>query len=180
LGYEVSKEFPSNTIVMSIAANIADVAILTFNACFPDSVIGFKPFENIDADFLFYHLKNLRNEFYRISTKSTQYNLNVERVKNVSIFLPPKTEQIEIVTHIEKETALLTQTINTIEREIALVQEYRTTLIAEAVTGKIDVRQFTMDSGQWTIEEDEAETEVEMGLDTEGSRYSREGGDEEL
>lgn len=69
LGYEVSKEFPVNSIVMTIAANIADVAILKFNACFPDSIIGFKPFDMIDVDFLYYQLKNLRPEFFRIAIK---------------------------------------------------------------------------------------------------------------
>ena len=141
-GYEVSKEFPVNSVVMTIAANIADVAILKFNACFPDSIIGFKPFDNIDVEFLYYQLKNLRPEFFRIAIKSTQYNLNVERVQSVFIVLPSIHEQTAIVSHIEKETAIITKTIATIEKEIVLTQEYRTALIAEAVTGKIDVRAF--------------------------------------
>src|SRR5262249_51457975 len=53
-GYAVSKEFPSGTVVMAIAANIGDVAILTFNACFPDSVVGFSPSVRMDTDFLYY------------------------------------------------------------------------------------------------------------------------------
>ena len=72
LGKEVSKEFPINTVVMSVAANIADVAILNFKACFPDSIIGFYPFKETNTDFLFYQLKNLRSEFYKIAIKSTQ------------------------------------------------------------------------------------------------------------
>jgi len=47
-----------------------------------------------------------------------------------------------IVSHIEKETAIINTTIFTIEKEIALVEEYKTALIAEAVTGKIDVRGY--------------------------------------
>ena len=48
------------------------------------------------------------------------------------------------LSFIEKETATLNQTIATIEKEIALVEEYKTALIAEAVTGKIDLRDFVM------------------------------------
>lgn len=144
LGYEVSKEFPINTVVMSVAANIADIAILDFKACFPDSVIGFKPFNNLDVDFLFYSLKSLRQEFFKIAIKSTQYNLNVDRVANVKIFVPRLPEQQQIVSYIEKETAILNTTISTIEKEIALVEEYKTALIAEAVTGKIDVRGYAI------------------------------------
>lgn len=142
LGYEVSKEFPINTVVMSVAANIADIAILNFKACFPDSVIGFKPFNNVDVDFLFYSLKNLRQEFFKIAIKSTQYNLNVDRVANVKIFLPDLSEQQQIVSHIEQETATINTTISKIEKELALTEEYKTALIAEAVTGKIDVRGY--------------------------------------
>ncbi|MEW4923749.1 restriction endonuclease subunit S [Algibacter sp. 2305UL17-15] len=143
LGKNVSKEFPINTVVMSVAANIADVAILNFKACFPDSVIGFYPFEGTDTDFLFYQLKNLRAEFYKIAIKSTQYNLNVDRVKNVKIFLPPFLEQQAIVKYIENELGLIDKTISTIQKEITLVEEYKTALIAEAVTGKIDVRKWS-------------------------------------
>jgi len=144
LGRDVSKEFPINTVVMSVAANIADVAILNFKACFPDSVIGFYPFKETDTDFLFYQLKNLRAEFYKIAIKSTQYNLNVDRVKNVKIFLPKLPEQKAIVSHIETETQTIDKTIDTIQKEITLVEEYKTALIAEAVTGKIDVRDFKL------------------------------------
>lgn len=160
LGYEVSKEFPVNSIVMTIAANIADVAILKFNACFPDSIIGFKPFDNIDVEFLYYQLKNLRSHFFKIAIKSTQYNLNVERVQSVFIILPSIQEQKLIVSHIEKETAIINKTIATIEKEIALVQEYRTAIIAETVTGKIDVRGYEFS----TIEEETYE-ELEEELD---------------
>jgi type I restriction enzyme S subunit len=139
LGRNVSKEFPPNSIVMSIAANIADVAILTFNACFPDSVLGFKPYENTDVDFLFYQLKNLRSEFFKIAIKSTQYNLNVDRVKNVYVFIPPKSEQLAIVQHIETQTQKIDATIGNIKRELELVEEYKVALISEAVTGKIFV-----------------------------------------
>lgn len=51
-------------------------------------------------------------------------------------------EQKEIVNFIETETTKIDKTITTIEKEIDLVEEYKTVLIAEAVTGKIDVRDF--------------------------------------
>ncbi|MCI5197515.1 MAG: restriction endonuclease subunit S [Candidatus Electrothrix sp. AW5] len=47
-GYSVSQKFPAGTLVMTIAANIGDVAILNFDACFPDSIIGFFPSEGCD------------------------------------------------------------------------------------------------------------------------------------
>ena len=55
-------------------------------------------------------------------------------------------EQNEIVSYIKEETSILDKTISTIEKEIKLVEEYKTALIAEAVTGKIDVRDFEIPS----------------------------------
>jgi type I restriction enzyme S subunit len=84
----------------------------------------------------------------------------VERVQSVVIILPSIQEQKLIVSHIEKETAIINKTIATIEKEITLVQEYRTAIIAEAVTGKIDVRGYEFS----TIEEETYE-ELEEELD---------------
>ena len=71
-------------------------------------------------------------------------------------------EQTAILSHIEKETAIINKTIATIEKEIALVQEYRTALISEAVTGKIDVREYNVPS--FEVNKEYAEIEEEMSL----------------
>ena len=91
-----------------------------------------------------------------------QAYLLVDSVMNIKLALPTIEEQTVIVSHIETETSIITKTIATIEKEIALVQEYRTALIAEAVTGKIDVREYNVPS----FEEDKeyVELEEEMGL----------------
>jgi len=75
---------------------------------------------------------------------NTQGNVGIQDLKKVKIILPPLSEQAAIVAHIEKETAIINNAIATIEKEIALVQEYRTAIIAEAVTGKIDVRGYEL------------------------------------
>src|SRR5262249_17838383 len=71
-GYAFSKEFPSGTVVMAIAANVGDVAILTFNACFPDSVVGFFPSVGTHTVFLYYQLSSMRHEMLRTATLNTQ------------------------------------------------------------------------------------------------------------
>ncbi|MHA1289209.1 MAG: restriction endonuclease subunit S, partial [Candidatus Thorarchaeota archaeon] len=54
---------------------------------------------------------------------------------------PPSSEQTQIVKHIDKINSETELTITKAEKQIQLLQEYRTALISEAVTGKIDVRQ---------------------------------------
>lgn len=139
-GMAVSKLFPRGTLCMTIAANIGDVAILDFEACFPDSVVGFVPKSVIDRDFLYLVFKLMKEEFLRDAPVNTQGNLNVERIGVKGIPLPPPEEQHHIVAFVEKETKPFEAASARTEREIDLLREYRTTLTAEVVTGKLDVR----------------------------------------
>jgi len=140
-GLSVSKLFPSGTLVMTIAANIGDVAILTFEACFPDSIVGFAPTGKLDRDYLFSVFRCMKSELLREAPVNTQGNLNVERIGAMWIPLPPLSEQEQITKFIESETAPFNTAITRTEREIALMQEYRTRMTADIVTGKLDVRE---------------------------------------
>lgn len=139
-GLSVSKLFPSGTLVMTIAANIGDVAILTFEACFPDSIVGIVPRGPLDRDYLYFVFLCMKGELLREAPVNTQGNLNVERIGTMWMPLPPLSEQEQITKHIERDTAALTTAIARTEREIALMQEYRMRLTADLVTGKLDVR----------------------------------------
>ena len=140
-GLSVSKLFPSGTLVMTIAANIGDVAILTFEACFPDSIVGFVPKGPLDRDYLYFVFLCMKGELLREAPVNTQGNLNVERIGTMWMPLPPLSEQEQITKHIERDTEPLNTAIARTEREIALMQEYRTRLTADLVTGKLDVRE---------------------------------------
>lgn len=72
---------------------------------------------------------------------SAQPKLTQERLGAIEIIEPPLKEQNLIVNYIEKETIRIDSIISTSEKEIALLQEYRTALISEVVAGKIDVRE---------------------------------------
>ena len=54
LGLEQSRLWKSGTLCITIAANIAHTSILTFDACFPDSVVGFVPNDNTNSVFVHY------------------------------------------------------------------------------------------------------------------------------
>jgi type I restriction enzyme S subunit len=136
LGYKVTTEFPKGTIVMTIAANIGDVAILGFNACFPDSVIGFYPKKYILNDFLYYALKVKKDDFLQTAIVNTQMNLNVERVSSIFIDIPPFAEQHKIVAEIAEHEKYVLKAISKAKKEISSIKEYREALITDLVTGK--------------------------------------------
>src|SRR5690606_35488076 len=72
----------------------------------------------------------------------TRVGLGVYDLKNAKIPVPPINEQTKIVEYRSKETSTIYTTISKIEKELVLTEEYKTALIAEAVTGKIDVRGY--------------------------------------
>ena len=81
------------------------------------------------------------------SQAAAQSGLSVDRIKNLLIPCPDYQEQINIETHIKTETALIDTLITKYQKQIELMQEYRTALISQAVTGKIDVRHWQPKTG---------------------------------
>ncbi len=75
------------------------------------------------------------------SIAAAQPGLAVERVLNLWLPVPPQEEQSRIAKHIALGTADLTKAVDRAQREISLLREYRTRLIADVVTGKLDVRE---------------------------------------
>jgi type I restriction enzyme S subunit len=78
------------------------------------------------------------------SIAAAQPGLAIERVLNLWLPVPPAQEQSCIAKYIEHETADITKAVDRTQREIALLHEFRTRLIADVVTGKIDVRNIQL------------------------------------
>ena len=76
----------------------------------------------------------------RYSIAAAQPGLAVERILNLSLPVPPSGEQAIIATFIERQSGHIDNSISKMRRQIDLMQEYRTRLIADVVTGKVDVR----------------------------------------
>ena len=71
----------------------------------------------------------------------TKDGLSLDDVKNYQILLPPRCEQSHLVRWIERESSSLVRLGDNAKRQINLLREYRTRLIADVVTGKLDVRE---------------------------------------
>jgi type I restriction enzyme, S subunit len=140
-GFAVSKMFPKGTLVMTIAANIGDMAILNFEACFPDSIVGFVPNRDVSLDFLYYLFVGMRQELMGTATLNTQLNLNIDRIGSLLAVQPPVFEQKQIFEYLENRTGQISQLVDRIKGSIIRLNEYRSAIISAAVTGKIDVRE---------------------------------------
>ena len=81
-----------------------------------------------------------KQQFSALMYGGTKDGLSLDDVRSVLVLLPPLNEQERIISLIEQETDSVNVAMQKAEREIELIKEYRATLIADAVTGKIDVR----------------------------------------
>lgn len=139
LGLAVSKQFPEGTLVMTIAANIGDMAVINFPACFPDSIVGFIPTARVDIDFLYYLFLAMKRELLATATLNTQLNLNVERIAAIDAVQPPVNEQRKIADYLDKACGEIDSLLLKVETAITRLTEYRAALITAAVTGQLEI-----------------------------------------
>ena len=85
--------------------------------------------------------KAIAYQFHIEAKGVTRYGLTHAGIQSVNLPLPPLPEQADIVRYLDKATADIDTAISRTRRQIELLQEYRTRLIADVVTGKIDVRE---------------------------------------
>ncbi|OQW74076.1 MAG: hypothetical protein BVN35_11015 [Proteobacteria bacterium ST_bin11] len=97
-GLAQSKLWPAGTLCISIVgANTAESAILGFDSCFPDSVIGFNAYEGeLDNYFLKYYLELLKVQLKNISEGAARENLSLEKLLTFKIPWPPTSERKKI------------------------------------------------------------------------------------
>ncbi|ACT03353.1 restriction modification system DNA specificity domain protein [Paenibacillus sp. JDR-2] len=93
-----SKLFPEGTVCITIAANIADTALLKFPCCFPDSVVGFIPKDAyISSLYLHYYMRTIKSNLEHYAPATAQKNINLKVLQEILVPVPPKTEHDEIL-----------------------------------------------------------------------------------
>jgi type I restriction enzyme S subunit len=99
-GLAQSKLWKAGTMVISIVgANTAETAVLGFDACFPDSVIGFIPFERVsNVKYVKYCLEYFKIHLKGISEGTARENLSLEKLLSVKLPTPPLETQIKIAS----------------------------------------------------------------------------------
>jgi type I restriction enzyme S subunit len=96
-GVKVSKIFPVDTVFVTIAANIGDVAIAKEAVACTDSVVGICPNrEKINSVWLKYFLDTRKSELDSKASQNAQKNINLQVLKPLKVFLPPLDEQNKV------------------------------------------------------------------------------------
>ncbi|NEQ51344.1 MAG: hypothetical protein F6K11_14590 [Leptolyngbya sp. SIO3F4] len=109
IGLKQSKIWSKGTLCITIAANIAKTGILEFDACFPDSVVGFQPGEKTNIEFVQFWFSFLQKILEETAPESAQKNINLEILRDLDIILSPLPLQQKFATIVQRFQRLRSQ-----------------------------------------------------------------------
>lgn len=137
-GLAQSRLWPTRTVCITIAANIADSGLLTFPACFPDSVVGLVADENVALpEYVELFVRTARTDLATFAPATAQANINLAILAEVAVAVPPIEEQREII----RRTAQLFQAADALLGRIQAASKHidRTfqAILAKAFRGEL-------------------------------------------
>ena len=95
-----------------------------------------------------------------------QWDLQMDKMKEIPFIVPPAEEQIDIVKYIKQALPQYDAAIEKLTEEVAVLEEYKNKIIADTVTGKIDVRSIEIPEYEFVDEDiDNADENLEQGAD---------------
>ena len=128
LGLQQSKMWKAGTLCITIAANIAQTAILTFDACFPDSVVGFVPNDAVSAIYMHYWFGFFQKILEEQAPQVAQKNINLKILSDLDVMVPTKEQQEQFAAFVEqtdKSKLVIQQSLEKLELlKKSLMQEY--------------------------------------------------------
>lgn len=134
-GKAVSREFPAGTVIITIAANIGETAILGIPMCAPDSLVGVMVKASHSPRFVELCLRRLRPKLLALAPRSAQANINLKTLKPLRIPVPPPAEQKKIAAIFDAaETKVMA-----LEAKRAALQQLKKSLMHDLLTGKVRV-----------------------------------------
>ncbi len=136
-GMAQSRLFPAGTLCITIAANIGDVAILSYDCCFPDSVVGFTPNEKTSSKYVYYMMSVLQKELEANAPATAQKNINLKVLNDVRISTPSREEQDEIVRILDELLADEQRIKEAAEETLAKIDLMKKSIFADAFRGKL-------------------------------------------
>ncbi len=138
IGLAQSKIWPKGTLCITIAANIGETAILDFDACFPDSVVGLLSNNEILFNkFLNYFFISFKQKLEELAPATAQKNINVDILEKVKISLPQISEQHQIVKEIESRLSVADKLEEQIKTSLQQAEALRQSILKKAFEGEL-------------------------------------------
>ena len=132
-GLAQSRLWPSGTLCITIAANIAETGILKLEACFPDSVVGFIPqMGSPTVEYVECFIRTARDRLDRFASATAQKNINLEVLEAVAIPTPPLAEQARIVAEVDRLLSIIREVEAEVDANLKRALALRQATLAKA------------------------------------------------
>lgn len=137
-GLAQSRLWPEGAICITIAANIAESAILTYPTCFPDSVVGIIANKNICVpQYIEYFIRVAKSDLSTFAPATAQKNINIAILNEVLVPLPPLQEQKEVVRRLEALFKKADEIEARYKKAKAFVDRLTQSILAKAFRGEL-------------------------------------------
>ena len=132
-GLKQSRMWPKGTLCITIAANIAETGILNFDACFPDSVVGFTTIksDSILSNYIEYFITVMKSDLEHYAPSTAQKNINLGILYELKFPFPPLDEVKAIVEMVNTLMALCDQLEQAIEEGEVQIQQLMQSCLRE-------------------------------------------------
>ncbi len=130
----------STVLLVGIGATLGKIGIIEQPSSSNQQINAITFRKSFNPYYGAYYLYSIKNSIISLSNAATLAIFNQTQTKNLLVLSPPKNEQDDIAKYINSIEITFDKSMSTIKNQITLLLEYRTALITDAVTGRIDVR----------------------------------------
>ena len=131
-GLQQSKLWPKGTLCITIAANIAETAFLGIDACFPDSVVGFTPYEHIIPEYIKYFIESQKLRLWAFAPATAQKNINLDTLENLIVPYCSVEEQQLVIAEIEARMTICDSIEQTVDIALQQAEAMRQSILKKA------------------------------------------------
>ena len=136
-GLEQSKLWQKGTLCITIAANIAETAFLGFDACFPDSIVGFSASKAVLPEYIELFIKSARTKIESYAPATAQKNINLNTLENLIVPYCSLTEQTQIVAILESKLTACDQLADELAKQLKKAELLKQTVLKAAFSGSL-------------------------------------------
>lgn len=137
-GLEQSKLWPTGTLCITIAANIAETAFLGFDGCFPDSVVGFSAAKSlVNPEYVDFFIQGARVRIESYAPATAQKNINLETLENLVVPLCCADEQRALLQILDERFSIIDQLESTITTSLQQAEALRQSILKKAFSGQL-------------------------------------------
>jgi type I restriction enzyme S subunit len=136
-GLQQSRLWPTGTLCITIAANIAETGILTFPACFPDSVVGFSATNETVTRWVELFLRVAKEDLSRYAPATAQKNINLEILSGLIVPLPPLDEQKRMIDCLDEIHSAARMIESSCLQSMMRSARLRSAILKSAFTGQL-------------------------------------------